>query len=92
MSIAKTEFSKFNKTLQFVCTDDDGYFQFVRAIVSYIESKLKKASGNDLVRCLICACKCCLWMLEKFMKFINRNAYIVCAIKSTNFCKSSKYI
>ena len=26
-------------------------------------------------------CKCCLWCLEKFMRFINRNAYIVCAIK-----------
>ena len=25
------------------------------------------------------------------MKFINRNAYIICAIKSTNFCTSSKY-
>ena len=26
-------------------------------------------------------CKCCLWCLEKFMRFINRNAYIVCAMK-----------
>ena len=35
-------------------------------------------------------CKCCLWCLEKFMRFINRNAYIMCAIKSTNFCKSAQ--
>jgi hypothetical protein len=27
--------------------------------------------------------------LEKFMRFINRNAYIMCAMKSTNFCSSS---
>ena len=40
-------------------------------------------------RCLLCACKCCLWCLEKFMRFINRNAYIMCAIKNTNFCKSA---
>ena len=24
------------------------------------------------------------------MRFINRNAYIMCAIKNTNFCKSAK--
>ena len=28
--------------------------------------------------------------LEKFMRFINRNAYIVCAMKSTNFCSSAQ--
>lgn len=63
--------------------------RFVRAVLEYIESKLK-AYNNDLVKCLFCLCKCCLWCLEKFMKFINRNAYIMCAIKSTNFCVSAK--
>ena len=43
-----------------------------------------------IYRCLLCVCKCCLWCLEKFMRFINRNAYIMCAIKSTNFCKSAQ--
>ena len=45
---------------------------------------------NDLTKCLLCVCKCCLWCLEKFMRFINRNAYIMCAMKSTNFCVSAK--
>merc|ERR1711976_997346 len=49
-----------------------------------------KKFNNDLTRCLIWCCKCCLWCLEKFMRFINRNAYIMCAMKSTNFCKSAK--
>merc|ERR1719229_1676435 len=60
----------------------------VRTIVSYVESKLKMYN-NDLTRCLIWTCKCCLWCLEKFMRFINRNAYIMCAVKNTNFCKSA---
>ena len=34
--------------------------------------------------------RCFLWCLEKFMRFINRNAYIMCAIKGTNFCVSAK--
>ena len=63
--------------------------RMLRTILTYIESKLK-AYNNDLTRCLICFCKCCLYCLEKFMRFINRNAYIVCAIKGTNFCSSAK--
>ena len=63
--------------------------KFIRAIVSYVENKLKMYN-NDLVRAALCLCKCCLWCLEKFMKFINRNAYIMCAIKGTNFCLSAK--
>ena len=35
-------------------------------------------------------CKCCFWCLEKFIRFINRNAYIMCAVKSSNFCKSAR--
>ena len=33
------------------------------------------------LRCLLKCCQCCLWCLEKFMRFINRNAYIMCAVK-----------
>merc|ERR1711928_305329 len=61
----------------------------IKTILEYIEKKCKKYN-NDLTKCLLCACKCCLWCLEKFMRFINRNAYIMCAIKSTNFCVSAK--
>jgi len=28
--------------------------------------------------------------LEKFMRFINRNAYVVCAISGRNFCSSAQ--
>ena len=66
-----------------------GIIRFIRAVIQYVENKLK-AYNNDLTRCLFCVCKCCLWCLEKFMRFINRNAYIMCAIKSTNFCVSAK--
>jgi len=64
--------------------------RFIRAILDYVEKKLKMYN-NDLTRCLLWCCKCCLWCLEKFMKFINRNAYIVCAMRSSNFCSSAKH-
>ena len=63
--------------------------RMIRTVLSYVEKKLK-GYNNELTRCLICLCKCCLWCLERFMRFVNRNAYIMCAIKSTNFCASAK--
>jgi len=63
--------------------------RMIRTILEYIEKKCKKFN-NDLTKCLLKCCQCCLWCLEKFMRFINRNAYIMCAIKSKNFCSSAK--
>jgi len=61
----------------------------IKTILEYIEKKCKKFN-NDLTKCLLKCCQCCLWCLEKFMRFINRNAYIMCAVKSTSFCKSAR--
>jgi choline transporter-like protein 2/4/5 len=63
--------------------------RMVRTVLEYVEKKCNKFN-NDLTKCLLKCCQCCLWCLEKFMRFINRNAYIMCAVKSTNFCKSAK--
>ena len=41
-------------------------------------------------QCCLCFCKCCFWCLEKFMKYINRNAYIMTAVYGENFCSSAK--
>lgn len=38
----------------------------------------------------MCCLKCFFWCLEKFLKFINKNAYIMCAIHGKNFCSSAK--
>ena len=45
---------------------------------------------NKIVKAVMCVCKCCFWCLEKFMKFLNRNAYIMCAVSGKNFCASAK--
>ncbi|KAK2498341.1 hypothetical protein MC885_000971 [Smutsia gigantea] len=34
--------------------------------------------------------KCCFWCLEKFIRFLNRNAYIMIAVYGTNFCTSAR--
>ncbi|XP_019649303.1 choline transporter-like protein 4 isoform X2 [Ailuropoda melanoleuca] len=63
--------------------------QIARVILEYIDSKLRGAQ-NPVARCIMCCFKCCLWCLEKFIKFLNRNAYIMIAIYGKNFCVSAK--
>ncbi|XP_038572019.1 choline transporter-like protein 5-B isoform X4 [Micropterus salmoides] len=63
--------------------------QMVRIVLEYLHHKLK-GSQNVCARFLLCCLKCCFWCLEHFIKFINRNAYIMIAIYGKNFCTSSK--
>uniref|UniRef100_A0A4X2LTE9 Choline transporter-like protein n=1 Tax=Vombatus ursinus TaxID=29139 RepID=A0A4X2LTE9_VOMUR len=63
--------------------------QIVRVVLEYLDHKLRGAQ-NSLIRCLMCCLKCCFWCLEKFIKFLNRNAYIMIAVYGKNFCISAK--
>ena len=55
--------------------------QLIRIILEYIDHKLK-GKDNKVVKFILCCCKCCFWCLEKFMKFINRNAYIMVTLSN----------
>lgn len=57
----------------------------VRAFIEYIDQKTRN-SQNTLARCCFKCMKCCLWCLEKFLKFLNRNVYILTAIHGYSFC------
>ncbi|XP_071009711.1 choline transporter-like protein 5-B isoform X2 [Oncorhynchus clarkii lewisi] len=63
--------------------------QMFRIVLEYLDHKLKGAH-NAFARFLICCLKCCFWCLEHFIKFMNRNAYIMIAIYGKNFCTSAK--
>ncbi|KAL3871869.1 hypothetical protein ACJMK2_039841 [Sinanodonta woodiana] len=63
--------------------------QLIRVMLEYIEAKLKEAE-NPVAKCLIKCLKCCFWCLEKFIKFLNKNAYILTAIHGKNFCSAAK--
>lgn len=63
--------------------------QLLRIILEYIDHKTKDAQ-NPVARFILCCLKCCFWCLEKFIKFLNRNAYIMIAIYGKNFCVSAK--
>ncbi|XP_018411328.1 PREDICTED: choline transporter-like protein 4 [Nanorana parkeri] len=63
--------------------------QMIRIVLEYLDHKLKGAQ-NPCTRFLMCCLKCCFWCLEKFIKFLNRNAYIMIAVYGKNFCVSAK--
>nr|XP_019957994.1 PREDICTED: choline transporter-like protein 4 isoform X2 [Paralichthys olivaceus] len=63
--------------------------QVVRILLEYIDHKTKGAQ-NPVARFILCCMKCCFWCLEKCIKFLNRNAYIMIAIYGKNFCVSAK--
>ncbi|NXG58478.1 CTL2 protein, partial [Hemiprocne comata] len=50
--------------------------QVIRVILEYLDHRLK-AAENKLAKFLLSCLKCCFWCLEKFIKFLNRNAYIM---------------
>ncbi|KAJ1161041.1 hypothetical protein NDU88_001529 [Pleurodeles waltl] len=63
--------------------------QLIRVLLEYLDHQLR-GSDNKFARFLLCCLKCCFWCLEKFIKFLNRNAYIMIAIYGTNFCTSAR--
>lgn len=63
--------------------------RIIRVILEYIDQKLKKYD-NAVTRGILCCLKCFFWCLESFLKFLNRNAYIMCAVHGGNFCTSAK--
>uniref|UniRef100_A0A8C5K062 Choline transporter-like protein n=1 Tax=Jaculus jaculus TaxID=51337 RepID=A0A8C5K062_JACJA len=63
--------------------------QMFKIILEYLDNRLKRAQ-NSLSKFIQCCLKCCFWCLEKMVKFLNRNAYIMIAIYGKNFCRSTR--
>ncbi|XP_032494692.1 choline transporter-like protein 5 isoform X2 [Phocoena sinus] len=63
--------------------------QMFRLILEYLDKRLKQAQ-NNISKFLKCCLRCCFWCLEKAVKFLNRNAYVMIAIYGKNFCRSAR--
>lgn len=63
--------------------------QMIRVALEYLDHKLK-GSENRIAKFFLKCLKCCFWCLEKVMKMINKNAYILIAVYGKNFCTSAK--
>merc|ERR1711871_1310912 len=64
--------------------------QFIRSCLSYIDRKTKNLQeSNFMIKLFMKIIKCCMWCLEKCLKFISRNAYIMVAMEGSSFCSSA---
>ncbi|KAK6636865.1 hypothetical protein RUM43_010529 [Polyplax serrata] len=62
---------------------------WLRVIIEFVYNYLNKYD-NNFVKCLKCCCSCVFWCLNAFLKFLNKNAYVMCAIHGKNFCNSAR--
>jgi len=66
--------------------------QLIRIILAYMEAQAKKAGAKEskiaqfAFKCLQCYLAC----FERFIKFLNKNAYIQIALTGKNFCFAAK--
>ncbi|KAK9846864.1 hypothetical protein WJX84_008702 [Apatococcus fuscideae] len=63
--------------------------QFFRWIFVYLDTHMKSWKGNSFLKGFLWCISCCLWVAEKIVKFINKNAYIMVAIKGQGYCRSA---
>jgi choline transporter-like protein 2/4/5 len=62
----------------------------VRLIFEFVGELLKDSTGgNSCVRCLLICIRCCLDCFDRFVRFLNSNAYIYMAISGESFCPSA---
>ena len=61
----------------------------IRAVLAYLQKKARK-SGNKILQYILCILQCCMWCVEKCMRFLNKNAYIQTAIFGYSFCKACR--
>ena len=62
----------------------------IRIIIHTSQVLLEKYKKHRAVQIMFTCCQCFFYCVEKILKFISINAYVMCAIHGKNFCKSAK--
>ncbi|CAE8621444.1 unnamed protein product [Polarella glacialis] len=65
------------------------WLRWVRIIMMWI-SRQAKNDGNMVCFALASCCTCCITFAQRYMEFINKNAYIDIALSSSNFCTAGQ--
>lgn len=65
--------------------------QVLRLVLGFVKRQAL-ASGSDTAGCLASCCMCCLSCFQNFLEFINKNAYVDVAIRSSNFLRAALHV
>ncbi|KAI9143407.1 plasma-membrane choline transporter-domain-containing protein [Paraphysoderma sedebokerense] len=63
--------------------------QFIRAFLLFIERQVK-GKNNRIVQFIFTCLQCCFACVDRFLRFINRNAYIQIAVYGYSYCKGAR--
>lgn len=66
--------------------------QMIRLILAYLQAQAKKMQGKQgkMISLALGCLQCYVACFERFIKFLNKNAYIQIALTGKNFCFSAK--
>lgn len=64
--------------------------QFARLLLEWVDRKARSVTGGGGWLAYVMGClRCVLWLVQKIVQFINKNAYIMVAVKGTGYCDSA---
>lgn len=67
------------------------FVRVIRAPALWIQTRIKLGNrDNKCVDAIICSCQCCFFLLERYMKFTDRAAYVQTALFGYSFTKGSQ--
>ena len=64
--------------------------RYIRIIFEHIQKQVNRFQENVVLGCLLKIFSCFLWIFEKFLKFLNKNAYVIIASRGYSFCKATR--
>ena len=64
--------------------------RYLRILLDYISRKFSAMESNLVVRFIVKCFGCFLWLFEKFLKFLNKNSYVLIASRGYSFCKATR--
>lgn len=66
-------------------------FKIPRLILTYLHAKLSARAdkGSECAKCGLKCGICCFYCLEKFIRYLNHNAYTIITIERCHFCKAA---
>ena len=63
--------------------------QLIRFLFEYYRKKIQSMAPTKIVKALLCMTRYLLYIMEKCVKFMTKNAYIQVALTNENFCVSA---
>lgn len=63
----------------------------IRVVFEYLAKKYEQVGNKDnaIYKAVTCCIRCVLWCLDKYVKFITKNAFIQIALRNVNFCSAA---